>query len=191
MRKNLIGVFVFVFLACSLVSAPASAGRIEKAALLFQQAETQAAQKSWQKALELYQEAYITYPKAEYVFKIARCHEKLGNLPMALEAYLTFTQYEQSPGITKRVAGEVKRLEELLSKDHGKVFISSSPKAATVFVDSISKETMIRQTPATRWLKAGEHSLIYKKDNFLPQEIKIQVEKGSTISVFAGLVPKK
>jgi tetratricopeptide (TPR) repeat protein len=85
-----------VLLAAAAWPAAGLAGPMEEADLLFSQGETLAGQGQWQEALNLFVQAYQTYPKATYVFKIANAYVKLGNLPRALDAYLIFNQYEPS-----------------------------------------------------------------------------------------------
>ncbi len=180
----------FVLLAAWAAPTTALAGPMEEADLLFGQGETLAGQGQWQEALNLYIQAYQTYPKATYVFKIASAYVKLGNLPRALDAYLIFNQYEPSEAVAARIAAEVEKLEGLLKQEYGKVFVASSPGGAFVFIDEISKQTKF-QTPVVRWLKEGPHSVMFQKDGYLPREIKITVERGGSLSIYAGLRPAR
>jgi len=168
----------------------AQGGPLEDADALFSQGEVMAGQGLWQEALELYVQAYQTYPKAKYVFKIAGSYVKLGNLPRALDAYLLFNQYEPSAEVAKRIEAEIGKLEGMLKQEYGKVFVASSPEGAFVFIDELSKQTKF-QTPVVRWLKEGEHSVTFQKDGHLPREIKITVERGGSLSIFAGLRPAR
>ncbi|MBM4370336.1 MAG: PEGA domain-containing protein [Deltaproteobacteria bacterium] len=174
--------------AVLLATAPAPAGPLEDADALFAQAEAEAAAGRWQEALDGYLKAYQTYPKATYVFKIASAYERLGNLPRALDAYLVFNQYEPSEEVARRVEAEVKKLEGQLRQEYGKVFVSSSPQGAFVFIDELSKQSKF-QTPVVRWLKEGEHSVTFQKDGHLPREIRFTIEKGGSLSIYAGLRP--
>jgi tetratricopeptide (TPR) repeat protein len=179
-----------LLLAILAGAAPARAGAIEDADALFAQAEAAATQGKWQEALDGYLKAYQTYPKATYVFKIAGAYVQLGNLPRALDAYLVFNQYEPSEEVARRVEAEVQKLEGLLKQDYGKVFVASSPQGAFIFIDELSKQTKF-QTPVVRWLKEGEHSVTFQKDGHLPREIRFTVEKGGSLSIFAGLRPAR
>ena len=179
-----------VLLLGAALPGSAQAAALEDADALFTQGEALAAQGSWKEALNLYIQAYQTYPKATYVFKIATAYVKLDNLPRALDAYLLFNQYEPSDQVAKRIAAEVAKLEGMLKQEYGKVFVASSPRGANVFIDEISKQTRF-QTPVVRWLKEGPHSVMFQMDGYLPREIKISVERGGSISIFAGLRPAR
>ncbi|MFH1531817.1 MAG: tetratricopeptide repeat protein [Pseudomonadota bacterium] len=184
-----------IALAAVLLTAVALPGAVlggpmENADMLFGQGEALAGQGQWQEALNLYVQAYQTYPKSKYVFKIASAYVKLGNLPRALDAYLLFNQYEPSDEVAKRIADEVEKLEGMLKQEYGKVFVASSPQGAFVFIDEISKQTQFH-TPVVRWLKDGPHSVMFQMDGHLPREIKISVEKGGSLSIYAGLRPAR
>ena len=179
-----------VLLLGAALPGSAQAAALEDADALFTRGEALAAQGNWKEALGLYIQAYQTYPKATYVFKIANAYVKLDNLPRALDAYLLFNQYEPSDQVAKRIAAEVAKLEGMLKQSYGKVFVASSPRSANVFIDEISKQTRF-QTPVVRWLKEGPHSVMFQMDGYLPREIKISVEKGGSISIFAGLRPAR
>lgn len=179
-----------VLLTAAALPATAMAGPMEEAELLFGQGETLAGQGQWQEALNLFVQAYQTYPKATYVFKIANAYVKLGNLPRALDAYLIFNQYEPSEEVAKRISAEVEKLEGLLKQEYGKVFVASSPAGAFVFIDELSKQTKF-QTPVVRWLKEGPHSVMFQKDGHMPREIKITVERGGSLSIYAGMRPAR
>ena len=179
-----------MLVAVTALPDAATAGPIEDADALFTQGETLAGQERWQEALGFYIQAYQIYPKATYVFKIASAYVKLGNLPRALDAYLIFNQYEPSEEVARRITTEVEKLEGLLKEEYGKVFVASSPKGAFVFIDEISKQTKF-QTPVVRWLKEGPHSVMFQMDGYLPREIQVTVERGGSLSIYAGLRPTR
>ena len=180
--------FAVAVVALSLCLSPlaAQAGSIEQADALAAQAKTKLDAADYQAALDLYTQAYSTYPQAKYVFSIATCYVKLEKLPRALDAYEMFTQYEPTPEILKRIEAETKKLKALLSQEYGQVFVFSSPSKAQIIIDEISKHN-VYQTPARRWLKEGEHSIFFKKDKCVPREMKVTVKKGEHIYIYAGL----
>ncbi len=188
--RTLTIVLATALLTTAALPGTALGGAIEDADMLFSLGENLAGQGQWKEALNLYVKAYQTYPKATYVFKIAASYVKLGNLPRALDAYLLFNQYEPSEEIAKRIDAEVEKLEGLLKQEYGKVFVASSPPGAFVFIDEISKQTKF-QTPVVRWLKEGPHSVMFQKDGYLPREIKVTVERGGSLSIYAGLRPAR
>ncbi len=171
-------------------SAPALAGSVEDADKMAADAQAQFDAGEFQKALDLFTQAYSTFPKARYVFSIASCYEKLGNLPRALDAYEMFTQYEPTPDVLGRVESETKKLKGMLAQEYGEVFIFSSPTGAQIIIDEISKQN-VYQTPTRRWLKEGDHSIFFKKDKCAPREMRLSVKKGEHIYIYAGLKEEK
>lgn len=179
-----------VLAAMLLLSGPTLAGSIEEAERLSADAQVQFDAGDFQKALDLFTQAYSTFPKARYVFSIASCYEKLGNLPRALDAYEMFTQYEPTPEVLGRVEIETRKLKGLLAQEYGEVFIFSSPSGAQIIVDEISKQN-VYQTPTRRWLKEGDHSIFFKKDKCAPREMRLAVKKGEHLYIYAGLKEEK
>lgn len=178
--------FVFVLCCCT----PAWAGPIETSEAIFAQAEKKAAAGDWNGALAQYIEAYQAYPKALYVFRIAASYEKTGDLPKALEAYVLFNQYDPSAEEKARVEAEISRIEGVLTRDFSKLFISSSPEGAFVFVDELTPATRFK-TPVTRWAKPGRHSIVFQADGFQPREVSVELKKGETAAIYEGLKPKE
>jgi hypothetical protein len=173
-----------------LVAAPLLAGPVERSEELFAAGEQSAAKGDWTTALKGFLDAYQAYPKAVYVFRIAEAYEKLGELPRALEAFVLFNQYDPSPEDKVRVDKEVLRIEALLKATYAKVYLSTSPEGAFVFVDELSPVNRFR-TPVTRWLAPGKHSAVFQLDGFLPREINFTVEKGESQGFFEGLKPQE
>jgi tetratricopeptide (TPR) repeat protein len=177
-----------LLLAVTLLSMPtaAFAGSIEQADLFYAEGQKLLAAGEFKLALDKFTQAYTTYPLAKSVFGIASSFEGLGNLPRALDAYETFTQYEQTDEVLKRVESETRKLKEKLSLEYGEIFIFSSPGGAQIIIDEISKQN-VYQTPTRRWLKAGDHVIFFKKDGTVPREIKLNVQKGEHLYIYAGL----
>jgi tetratricopeptide (TPR) repeat protein len=177
-----------LLLAAALLTIPvaAKAGSIEQADMFAAEGQKLFAAGEYKLALEKYTQAYTTYPQSKSVFGIASCYEALGNLPRALDAYETFTQYEQTDEVLSRIESETRKLKEKLSQDYGEVFIFSSPGGAQIIIDEISKQN-VYQTPTRRWLKDGDHVIFFKKEGAVPREIKLSVKRGEHLYVYAGL----
>lgn len=180
----------FVFLTLLLVPLYAQAASLEDAERLFGEAQKLTDAGQHEQALGLYIQAYSTYPQAKYVFSIASSYVKLGNLPRALDAYEQFTQYDPTPEVLARVQEEARKIKELLSKEYGEVFVFSSPSGVQIIVGEFSKQNTY-VTPARRWVKAGQQTILFKKEGFLLRELKLNVEEGEHIYIYAGLKPEK
>jgi tetratricopeptide (TPR) repeat protein len=181
---------VALLIASLFCANPGFAGPVERSEELFAAGQASAAKGDWPGALKGFLDAYQAYPRAAYVFRIAEAYEKLGELPRALEAYVLFNQYDPSPEERARVDQEVKRLEDQLKATYAKVFLSSSPEGAFVFVDELSPVNRFR-TPVTRWLAPGKHNAVFQMDGFLPKEVNFTVSKGETLGLYEGLKPKE
>jgi len=177
-----------LLLAVTLLSMPtaAIAGSIEQSEIFYAEGQKLLAAGEFKLALDKFTQAYTTYPLAKSVFGIASSYEGLGNLPRALDAYETFTQYEQTDEVLKRIEAETRKLKEKLSLEYGEIFIFSSPAGAQIIIDEISKQN-VYQTPTRRWLKAGDHVIFFKKDGTVPREIKLNVQKGEHLYIYTGL----
>jgi tetratricopeptide (TPR) repeat protein len=180
-----------LFLVMATTAAPlyAQVDTLSQADTLAADAKKLFEAKDYKLALDKYTQAYSTYPQAKFVFGIASCYEALGNLPRALDAYEMFNQYEPTKEILARIDTEIKKLKNKLSLEYGEVFIFSSPSTAQLIIDEISKQN-VYQTPARRWLKEGEHAIYFQKEGCVPRELRIQVERGEHIYVYAGLKPQ-
>lgn len=172
-----------------VVVAPVRAGSIETAEQHSAAARQLFDAGKYPEALDLYVKAYTTYPDAKYVFGIASCHVRLGNLPRALDAYEEYTQYDPTPDILKRVETETRKIKDMLAREYAEVFIFSSPPGAQIIIGDFSKQN-VYTTPKRRWLKDGEHSIFFKKDKHLPREMKLNVKKGEHLYIYAGLKPE-
>lgn len=180
---------IAAILLVSLTPA-AQAGSIETAEQHFSSGKKLFESGKHSEALDLYIKAYTTYPDSKYVFGIASCHVKLGNLPRALDAYEEYTQYDPTPQILTRVEKETRQLKEMLAKEYAEVFIFSSPPGAQIIIGDFSKHN-VYTTPKRRWLKEGSHSVFFKKDKHAPREMKLSVKKGEHLYIYAGLKPEK
>ena len=177
-----------LLLAVALLALPtaAAAGSIEQSEIFHAEGQKLLAAGEYKLALDKFTQAYTTYPLAKSVFGIASAYEGLGNLPRALDAYETFTQYEQTDEVLGRVEAETRKLKAKLSLEYGEIFIFSSPGEAQIIIDEISKQN-VYQTPTRRWLKAGDHVIFFKKDGTVPREIKLSVQKGEHLYIYTGL----
>ena len=76
----------------------------------------------------------------------------------------------------------IKSLVHKASEDN----LSMFKNLEMIIIDEISKQN-VYQTPTRRWLKAGDHVIFFKKDGSVPREIKLNVQKGEHLYIYAGL----
>jgi tetratricopeptide (TPR) repeat protein len=86
--KQLFFVMCLFLLSTSVMAQ--SKEDIQRAAEIFRQAEVQYEIQSYQKALELYKEAYVLSEAPEILFNMGQCYRLLGQTEEARRAYNTF-----------------------------------------------------------------------------------------------------
>jgi tetratricopeptide (TPR) repeat protein len=142
-------------------------------------------QGSYDKALEQFEEAYRLDPLPELLYNIAQCHERLQQLPAAIDAYQRYL--EQDPGAEDRQAVEQK-IEKLQAKlEKTGIVLEVSEPGAQVLIDGEQAgtspvEELIRTQP-------GSHQLEIIKKGFQPSRMKFTVLPGISQEIQVTLVP--
>lgn len=110
------GLMALLVTATLAVPMTAKADDVAKAKKLFKQAENQFAQKKFDEALKLYQQAYENKPLAGFHLNMGQCHRNLSQYDKAIEQYNLYLQKATSD---KRKA-EVNRLIKLCEAELAK-----------------------------------------------------------------------
>ena len=112
-RNRLLALLFATTLALPTV---ASADDVAKSKKLFKQAEKQFAQKKFDEALRLYQQAYENKPLAGFHLNIGQCHRNLGQYDKAIEQYNLYLQKAKLDKRKDEVNGLIKLCEVELAK---------------------------------------------------------------------------
>lgn len=174
------GIFVFIwFCLLVLLSGGQALGQskadLEKAAKLFEEAETAYRVQEYEKALEKFKAAYYISPRPELLFSIAQCQRLSGQNEEALISYRSFLQKAPDSSLAQSAKERITELEGLLvEQSKGKLSVTSSPEGASIFVDGELKGS----APVSLNLLPGKHQVFAEKDGYFPvvQEISL-VEK--------------
>lgn len=87
----------------------------EKAAALFQKAEAYYTVQEFDKALELYKEAYLLSLQPELIFNMAQCYRQMGRYEEALKSYRSFLRQLPDTPLKENVEKLIADTEALLA----------------------------------------------------------------------------
>ncbi len=105
-------------------------------------------------AVTQFEKAHTLKPHAAIYFNIARCHEELGNVPLALKAYRTYLHERPDAADREEVTTSIAALErKLKSKSLQQLMVNAEPSDATVFIDGAT----VGPPPAFIELGPGDH----------------------------------
>jgi hypothetical protein len=124
-------------------------------------------------ALELFKQAYCVFPDPEFHREISSAELGLGRCAEALEDARSWVEQGAQSEHAEAMAwrSEVER-------QCGEVAIDSVPSAAELHLDGASEA--LGRTPWQGWLRAGIHTVVASKPDFLETPQQIDVTGGST-----------
>ena len=141
-----------------------------------------AAEKKWEEAIRLYQQAYSMDPAPVLLFNVGAIYEKLGDLRHAREQYERFVKEEKDP--IDRKAGR-DRLNAVLDRLPGHVVLRSDPSGVAVKVDGKAGGKTPTEPLA---LKPGPHRFDLQADGYEPATRQVVVEADRDQEVAVELV---
>jgi hypothetical protein len=155
-------------------------------------AQTAAARKHFDKGTQLYKQARYQDAIAEFEaaykakqhaaihFNLAQCHEKLGDLPAALQSYASYLH--DLPGADDRRAVEktMKSLEARLGeKGIQQLRVYSQPPDATVFVDGSARGP----TPFSGEFPLGRHEVGIELDGRAAEHRDVTLTRNTSVAL--------
>ena len=123
-------------------AADATAGLLEQAQALVNQASQAFASKDFRGALSALERAEVLAAQAkdpslpQIRFNIARCHEELGEAKAALEAY---ARYNELPDESHRKQRAFEAVQRLRSQVYGTLSVVCAPQGSTVEIAGMTK----------------------------------------------------
>ncbi len=134
-------------------------------------------QKKWDDAIAGFEGAYAADPLPRFLFNLARCHEKKGDLGHAARYFERYLKAAPTAEDRKRVKVLAEMLKLKLAKTHRKVTVTSEPDGAYVRVRLEGDQgTVEGATPFSEWLPFGAHVLEVRKKGFDDVEEKLLVQ---------------
>lgn len=113
------------------------------------------AHKRYRDSIRLFMEADELQPSALISYNIARAHDALHEIPLALASYRDYLRRAKEPYDGPRVQDRIAELSrQLVAHGFTRLTIASSPSGASVWVDGAS----FGLTPWTGELQPGEHT---------------------------------
>lgn len=139
-------------------------------------------QGDFQLALEHFEETYRLFPHPDVLYRLALCHERLGNDSDAIQHYRLFL----SAVPDARERGRVERTIELLSarmeQVKGELKVVTTPEGAMVSLISPEYDRL-GPTPIVIGLEPGTYELEIEKEGFERIQESITVERGQALEL--------
>lgn len=131
-------------------------------------------------ALESFQAAHELYPHPDIVYRMALCHERLGEDEQAVRYYKRFlTQVPDAPE-RPRIEKTIQLIESRISKSEIKIV--TQPDGAVVYIDDVANGAA-GYTPTELPVKPGNYRVIVKKEGFETVEELVEVRSGQTVGL--------
>ncbi len=128
--------------------------RREQAKTLFERGVSLYRDERYREALNFFKGAQNLFPNSTITFNIARCCERLSDVPCALRHYREYRRSAQNAADLDEVAHHIQTLELALSKQGvQQVTLFSEPPGALLSIDGVEKGA----TPWTGELALGQH----------------------------------
>jgi hypothetical protein len=180
------GLIIAILVALVLPTARAHAEpqAEQEARAMFKKANHLLETGEFQKALDLYREAYARFPSPKILINMGTALRSLGK---DVEAAATYERYLGDPGADPKRRDEVKQLLDELSAKHGRLRVDIDQPGAQLQLDGQAVEL-----PASRVLHVppGTHALTAKKE---AQQVtaSVQVAAGEERTVELRFAPAK
>ena len=139
-------------------------------------------------AREEFGQAYDLYPHPDLLYRIALCHERLGEDRLAVEFYRRFLAEAPDAPERARVEKTIEVIEARIARSE--IRVTSDPEGAAVFINDEANGAA-GYTPTALAVSPGNYKLIVKKPGFEMVDELVTVSSGSSVSVRYQLTPVK
>ena len=146
---------------------------IEEGKTLYDQGEFSAAR-------EKFRQAYEIYPHPDIIYRIALCHERLGEDQQAVQYYRKFLAEAPDAPERARVEKTIEVIEARIAKSE--IRVTTEPDGAVVYIDD-EANGVAGYTPTALAVKPGNYKLIVKKEGYEPIRELVTVTAGATVQV--------
>ncbi len=109
-------------------------------------------------AVAAYEAAFEADPLPRFLFNLARCHQKRGDLGRAAHLFERYLKAAPEAKDRRKVKALAKVLRVKLKKRFSKLEVVSEPTGALVVV-KVGEGVVEGATPLTEWLPFGEHTV--------------------------------
>ncbi|MEZ4265258.1 MAG: PEGA domain-containing protein [Myxococcota bacterium] len=178
-------------LALLMTASPARAqSDQEKAGVLVEKGLDKARDGKFAEAMPLFDQAFKLFPHPEILHNLARAHEELGQLPLALDEFRRALEMDKDYTFASDAQKRVVDIPKRLRVTHGLVRVTSTPAQVelTFSVDGKPFEGHL-VAPAERWVPAGRLRISGTRPGYIDGAEEIDVVAGSEPSVEIVLPP--
>lgn len=181
---------LLVVLICSALAAGPSSAWADEPSLTDQQQQQlvqliEAGKQAYDRgefdaSLAKFREAYDIYQHPDIIYRIALCHERLGEDQQAVKFYRQFLSLAPDAPERPRIEKTIAVIESRIAKSE--IRITTNPTGATVFIDDEANGAA-GYTPTALAVKPGNYTLIVKKNGFEPVRELVNVSAGQSVQV--------
>jgi len=131
-------------------------------------------------ALEKFRDAYDMYPHPDILYRIALCHERLGEDQEAVRYYRRFLAEVPDAPERPRIEKTIEVIESRIDKSA--LAVTTQPQGAVVYIDDEANGAA-GYTPTELTLKPGNYKVIVTKDGYDPVEELVEISPGQTVEL--------
>ncbi len=131
-------------------------------------------------SLAKFRQAYDIYQHPDIIYRIALCHERLGEDQQAVKFYRQFLSLAPDAPERPRIEKTIAVIESRIAKSE--IRITTNPAGAVVYIDDEANGAA-GYTPTALAVKPGNYKLIVKKDGFEPVRELVTVGAGQSVQV--------
>lgn len=135
---------------------------------------------AFEQSLEHFQEAHTLFPHPDILYRIALCHERLGNDEMALQHYRQFLEAVPDAEERGRIESTIALIERRLGDSISYLRVVTDPEGAAIYVDD-RMSAPVAVTPAEVSLAPGNYVIFLERDGYEPLREEVEVVRGQTV----------
>jgi tetratricopeptide (TPR) repeat protein len=133
---------------------------------------------------------YAIYPEPKVLYRLALCHERLGEDALAIKAYQDYLIKVPNDPERAKIEGIIRSLQERSAPRTAKLQLSTSPADALIWIDGSERLEQPEEDGSRRIaLSAGEHTIRISRDGFASQERKIEISPDERYNMVIALQP--
>ena len=141
-------------------------------------------------AIAAFEAAYELGGEPKYLFNLGKCHQKSGDLHLAIRHLRRYVRDAPDAPDAATVQALAELLERRLRKTRGRVAITSAPDGALVELEG-EGDTVEAVTPYSGWLPFGSHELRVSLQGYLPEVRGLVVRPGEPLEIRVELVAEQ
>ena len=181
-------IVLLVALAQAVVPSPA-AGQAPEVKTLIEQAEKDARARKYEAAVAGYRQAFDLSRDPLYLYNVSVLYlSRLDKPLLAWEYAVRFSEAAKTDEDRRDAVEWLSKVEESLSRTHGKFEVEASPRDAVLWLDG--RDEAARLVRPVAWVLPGPHRVYGEAAEHEPGEVSADATAGGTARVTLGLMPR-